>query len=168
MGNNANAIINRFILFTLLFATWITLSGHFTPLLLGIGAASCFLITALSSRLPDQSQVFSRLWAKMLRAPVYTIWLLKEILLSSIQVAKIIWTPTLPISPAIGWVSTKQRDDVSLTTFAISITLTPGTVSVLVEEQRIYVHALEKSGIDALKEGEMDRCVKQLMEGIRS
>jgi multicomponent Na+:H+ antiporter subunit E len=42
-------------------------------------------------------------------------------------------------------------------TFANSITLTPGTVSMSVYPDEIHVHALDQAGIEELKAGEMDR-----------
>jgi multicomponent Na+:H+ antiporter subunit E len=41
--------------------------------------------------------------------------------------------------------------------YANSITLTPGTVSVELENGSILVHALTKAGADGLSSGDMDR-----------
>ena len=43
--------------------------------------------------------------------------------------------------------------------FANSITLTPGTVSLSVLEDRIHVHALSRKSLEDLHQGEMDRRV---------
>jgi multicomponent Na+:H+ antiporter subunit E len=48
---------------------------------------------------------------------------------------------------------------VGVATYANSITLTPGTISVDVREGEILVHALTKEGAAGLLSGEMDRRV---------
>jgi multicomponent Na+:H+ antiporter subunit E len=52
-----------------------------------------------------------------------------------------------------------QKTDVGRTTFANSITLTPGTISVEVGEDQILVHALTRNAALGLADGEMDRKV---------
>jgi multicomponent Na+:H+ antiporter subunit E len=52
-----------------------------------------------------------------------------------------------------------QKTDVGRTTFANSITLTPGTISVDVGDDEILVHALTQDGASGLANGEMDRRV---------
>ena len=90
---------------------------------------------------------------------VYWPWLIKEIIKSALQVAAIILNPRLQISPTLLRVRTTQKTDVGRTTFANSITLTPGTISVEVGEDNILVHALTRSGARGLADGEMDRRV---------
>jgi multicomponent Na+:H+ antiporter subunit E len=46
--------------------------------------------------------------------------------------------------------------------YANSITLTPGTIAINVDEDMITVHALSREGAEDLKSGEMDARVSAL------
>jgi multicomponent Na+:H+ antiporter subunit E len=89
----------------------------------------------------------------------YWPWLFKEIAKSAWEVSRIIVNPRLPISPTLVRVKTSQKTVVGVVTYANSITLTPGTISVDVKRDEILVHALTREGAEGLLEGEMDRRV---------
>jgi multicomponent Na+:H+ antiporter subunit E len=86
----------------------------------------------------------------------YFPWLLKEIVKSAWEVSKIILNPRLPLSPGLLRVKTTQRTSVGVVTYANSITLTPGTISVEVGDGTILVHALTQEGAASLLTGDMD------------
>ena len=94
-----------------------------------------------------------------LNALVYWPWLGLQIALSALTVSKIILTPRLPVSPVLLRVKMSQKSEVGKVTYANSITLTPGTVSVDIEGDEILVHALTQKGAAELTAGEMDRRV---------
>ncbi len=84
----------------------------------------------------------------------YIAWLAKEILISSLAVTKIVWTKKIAqLSPAMDFVPTKLKSEVSRVIYANSITLTPGTISVFLDENKILVHSLTEAGLN-LKEME--------------
>ena len=56
-------------------------------------------------------------------------------------------------------VRSSQKTTGGRATYANSITLTPGTISVQLDGDDIIVHALEKAGADSLEDGDMDRRV---------
>lgn len=143
------------------FALWLLLSGHYTPLLIGFGIASCVLIVVIAARLDviDQEAVPLQLpfaWFG------YIAWLGKEITKSSWDVTRIIVNPRLPISPTMVWVPMSQRTDVGKVIYANSITLTPGTVSVEIEDGMILVHALTREAADGVASDDMDRRVTRI------
>jgi multicomponent Na+:H+ antiporter subunit E len=96
-----------------------------------------------------------------LRVFIYWPWLIVEIVKSAWSVARIIIDPRLPISPTLLRARTSQKTAVGVVTYANSITLTPGTISVDVKQHEILVHALTREGADGLLMGEMDRRVTQ-------
>lgn len=88
------------------------------------------------------------------RSILYFIWLIKEIVVSSLGVMKIIWRKNLNLQPVFEWINSKQKnDDTSLVIYGNSITLTPGTVTLNISNSMLLVHALEQSSIDNLKFG---------------
>ncbi len=144
-----------------LFATWLLLSGHFTGLLIGFGVASCLVVLVIARRM----DVIDREAQPVHMTPRtcgYWVWLVKEIVLANIDVAKRIITPGLPIEPHLIRVKATQRDELGKVIYANSITLTPGTVTVDIDGEEFLVHALSQEAADDLATGEMDRRVTAL------
>ena len=141
-----------------LFVFWLLLSGYFEPFLLAAGVGCAMAVVWLARRMDvmDQEGHPIQLWW---RALGYWPWLLKEIVKSAWDVSRIILSPRLPITPELLTVKTSQKTSVGVVTYANSITLTPGTISVEVLPGEIVVHALTHAGADGLREGEMDRRV---------
>ena len=152
-------------LFAVLYGVWLLLSGIWEPFFLISGAVASLLVVIVAHRMDvidGEGHPIQLSW----RALTYFPWLFWQIIKSNIDVARRIVSPRLPIEPADGWVEANQKSTAGLVTFANSITLTPGTVSMTVYEDRIHVHALSKAGLDDVKAGEMNRRVTQ-MEGRR-
>jgi multicomponent Na+:H+ antiporter subunit E len=141
------------------FAIWLLLSGYFdNVLLLTFGVLSCVLVVVIAQRMKLLDEDTPSLLFG-LRSLVYFPWLLVEIVKSNIDVAKRILDPQLPISPTIFRVKTSQRGDLAKVLYANSITLTPGTVSIRVNNDEIEVHALTREAAQGFDNGEMDRRV---------
>ena len=113
----------------MLFLFWIGLSGFFTPLLLGLGGLSTLLIVWLMAR-AKVIDAEGHPIQLLLGALWYWPWLMWQILRSGIDVSRLIVSPSLPISPTLVRVRASQRTSAGVATYANSITLTPGTVSV--------------------------------------
>lgn len=145
-----------------LFVLWLLMSGHYTGLIMSFGLVSSIGVAVLASRLgvlePD-----GRSFAFMGRFLLYVPWLLKEIVSSNIEVARVVWSPKLPVRPQIVRTRASQRTDLGLAAFANSVTLTPGTLSLDADEPGTLVaHALTDNTANGLKSGEMDRRVAAL------
>lgn len=143
-----------------LFVFWLVLSGYFEPFLVTAGAASAIAVVWLAHRMAVIDHEGHPIHLG-LRTLTYWPWLLKEIVKSAWDVSRIIVNPRLPISPSMGRVKTTQRTSVGLVTYANSITLTPGTISVEVTDGEILVHALTRDGLASVAEGDMDRRVSR-------
>ena len=147
-----------------LFAIWLLLSGHYTPLLLVLGVLSTLLVVLLATR----ADLIDRETQPVLLKPsvlFYWFWLGREIIRSNIDVARRILSPRMPISPNVFTVRAFQKTELGRVTYANSITLVPGTVAMDVDEDVITVHALTQAAADELKQGEMNRRVCNI-EGI--
>ena len=144
-----------------LLAFWLLASGHFdNTLLLGLGGASCVFVTWLSVRMKivDGESLPLHLLPRRL---FYLPWLIKEILLSNLDVVLRILS-IRPVNPRLIEVPASQKTTVGQVTYANSITLTPGTVSIRIRDRVILVHALSREGADSLESGEMDLRVSRL------
>ncbi len=142
----------------LLSAFWLVNSGHYTTLLLFFMVASVASIVALSHYMDvvdGEAQPLSITFT----LPVYLLWLTKEVVLANIAVARRVWQGKDSISPRTIEVTASQKSDLGKVIYANSITLTPGTVSIDLEGDKILVHALDGESADGLLTGEMDRRV---------
>ncbi len=149
-------------LWVMLFALWLLLSGIYTPLLVAFGAFSSLLVVVVALRMDVVDQEGRPLHISLLRWARYMVWLVLEILKSSIDVARCILDPAMPINPRVMRVKTADLTLVGKVTYANSITLTPGTVSIDLEGDEIEVHALTDAGAAGLESGEMLRRVRAL------
>jgi multicomponent Na+:H+ antiporter subunit E len=147
-------------LFVILLGIWLVLSGHYTPLLISFGVGSCLIVTLLAVRMnvADPEGVPIRLLPRTL---LFIPWLLKEVFLSNVDVARRALTPgrKTRVSPRLFDVETSQKSDLGRVLYANSITLTPGTVSIRVYGSRITVHAIAEDVAEDLEKGAMDRKV---------
>jgi multicomponent Na+:H+ antiporter subunit E len=143
-----------------LFAFWIALSGHFSPVLVAAGAVSALIcvLAAIRMRTADSEGHPIELFRG---AVTYYPWLVREIVKSAWAVTKIMLHPRLPISPVMTVVRANQRSSAAVATYANSITLTPGTITVGVKGHDLTVHALVRDGALDLEGGEMDRRVRR-------
>ena len=157
-------MLRLLILFFLTTGLWLALSGHFDPLLLSLGLLSAATVTLVSHRMGviDAEGQPLELMPGLLR---YAPWLAKEIVRACIDVAWRIVQPSLPIQPTIIRVPANQRTVTGRVSFANSITLTPGTISLDVLEKQIEVHALTAESAADLERGEMGKRVEHLETG---
>jgi len=144
---------------------WLLLSGHYTPFVIGLGAASIVGVVLLARRMDviDNEGHPIHLGAGALW---YWPWLAREIVKSGWEVTRLILHPQLPIEPTLVRFRPGQRTEVGLATHANSITLTPGTVSVEASAREFLVHALTREGAEGVRSGDMDACVSRF-EGSR-
>ncbi|KAA5805470.1 cation:proton antiporter [Alkalicaulis satelles] len=80
-----------------------------------------------------------------LRYLAYWGWLGREIVKSNIAVLKIVLSPVIDIKPVVTRTPVSLKDDVARATLANSYTLTPGTVTMEIEEGGFILHGLDES-----------------------
>ena len=150
-----------------LIASWLLWSGIYDyPFMFGLGAVSCIISIwiAMRMRIVDEEGAPAQLGIRPFTT--YAPWLAKEIVESNIEVTKIILAPSLPMHRTMIEVGAHQETEIGRVILANSITLTPGTVSVSMEGNRILVHALSFEGAEEDLSGEMGRRIDRL-EGNR-
>jgi multicomponent Na+:H+ antiporter subunit E len=82
---------------------------------------------------------------------VYLYVLLKNLILSNIQISKRILRPDMKLSPAIVAVKTNLESDWKKLLLANSITLTPGTLTLDIKDDILFIHVIEYDK-DSIKE----------------
>lgn len=163
MSSTTRTITRMLALMIPLVAAWLLWSGLYKPLLLALGLFSCLLTIYVKHRMEYfQTEMFAIQFSRRLIG--YWLWLAKEVVKSSLDVARIILSPSLPISPQVVTIKASCDNPVDQATLANSITLTPGTLAIDVHKGDITVHALTEAGADELRKGEMDRRILELRE----
>ncbi|MCA0970000.1 Na+/H+ antiporter subunit E [Halobacillus litoralis] len=110
-------------------------STFFVGYLLGIG-----LLFILQRFIPD-SFYMKRVW-KFLKLILLFV---RELVLSNIDIVKLVYKPKLDIQPGIFTLPIDVRSNFEITLLANLITLTPGTLSIEVSDDhtKIYIHAMD-------------------------
>ena len=152
-------IIKALLLFVFYFVIWLLLSGHYDPLLLTLGVLSCItcLYVTWKAKFIDEEGLPLHL---LIRLPIYTVWLFKEIIKANVDTAKIIILNNP--DPQNFRVKSSQKTEAGKVTYANSITLTPGTVTTVLDGDILEVHALSSDMADDVKSGAMDKKVSWL------
>jgi multicomponent Na+:H+ antiporter subunit E len=148
-------------LFSNLAIFWLLISGHYTALILLLGLAAIALVLVIA----HQMDVIDHESQPIYLTPNifgYYFWLIKVIIQSNISVVKHIWLGNKSISPTLKKIKIGQKTDMGKVIYANSITLSPGTVAIDVQDDEIIVHALLYNDIETLKTGEMGRRVNLL------
>ncbi len=146
-----------------LVALWLLLSGIFTPTLLILGAISVVVVSYFSIKMNVLEHRGQPIYFRPLHIFRYWCWLIIEILKANWDVSKRILNPSLPIKPSLQLIPAVQKTELGRVIYANSITLTPGTVAInIAKTGEVIVHALDKQGIDELREGVMAKQVCQL------
>jgi multicomponent Na+:H+ antiporter subunit E len=141
---------------------WLSISGVYKPLLFALGALSVALVVWLTERmevLGAEHDPGTLSW----RLPVYWCWLVGQVILANIVVARAVFNPET-IRPTIFNAAIPQRTPVGRVTYGNSITLTPGTVTTRLRhaESTLEVHALLPATAADIREGGMSRKVDWL------
>ncbi|MFC1859743.1 Na+/H+ antiporter subunit E [Thermodesulfobacteriota bacterium] len=155
-----------FLSFFLLMAVWLLLSGKFDLFHISLGIVSCLIVSYMSHDLLFTSQNLQRLPLFWLRFIGYIPWLLYQIFRANIHILYLVLHPRMLdlIDPQIIVFKSKLKSDLALVTFANSITLTPGTITVSVSVYGDFrVHTIDKASGEPLP-GEMEACIARVFE----
>lgn len=137
-------------------ALWWVLSGKGDWLMLSLGLGSAAFSVYLARRmLAIDREIHPFVIGRKLL--VFWCWLARAIVKANLDVMGHIFRLHLRLSPTWVRIKTEPKSEVGMATLANAITLTPGTVSVDVEDGAIVVHALTRDAASQLQTGDMER-----------
>ena len=151
----------------LLFLLWMMFSAKFDLFHLGTGVVVVTLVVWQHSLLPSVAwpgEPSLRPFAALLYVP----WLIWQMFKSAIYVAVVILHHPRKIDPQILAFRCNQPSTLQQVFFANSITLTPGTLTLELEEDRYLVHCLTEDTAQELLSGSMAQKVGQLSNSSES
>lgn len=131
--------------FLVLFIVYVLLAGFVVQELI-LGAVVSLVLTLIIAKYVTY-EIDIKLPLRLLQfifvyLPVF-IW---QLILANIDVAKRVLSPKIPLRPGIIKVPTELKGDFAKLTLANSITLTPGTLSIDVDGENLYVHTVFVKG----------------------
>jgi multicomponent Na+:H+ antiporter subunit E len=147
-------------LLLILMISWVLWSGIYKPLLLGLGLFSVVLSAWLAYRMGFFRHLVPP--RALVRLPRFWWWLLQEVTKSSIEVARVVLSPSLLISPTTVELKTAESSEAGRVILGNAITLSPGTVTIDVDGERLLVHCLTRESAEALQEMEVERRTSRL------
>jgi multicomponent Na+:H+ antiporter subunit E len=150
------------ILIVALSVTWLVWSGLYKPLLLGLGVLSVALTLWLSLRMGlHRRAVFALDLAP--RLLIFWARLLRDVIRSNFTVARIILSPSLPISPTLIRIEPKLEGQVGRATLANSITLTPSTVTLDAHKGVFIIHCLTAESARETRESDISERLQRAL-----
>jgi len=128
----------------LLFAFWVILNGRFTVEVAVIGILISVLVSLLNyGFLGISLATEKKAWAKVFSIIGYLATLVFEMVKANWQMIKLVLSPVINIKPQIINFNSPLRSEIAQVTLANSITLTPGTITIRLEDGRFGVHAID-------------------------
>ena len=138
-------ITGSVIIFFLVMFFWLLLSASVDWQHLLIGVFISFLLTWFWNQLTIDERDKTRInWRQCKLLFRYFVFLGKEIFLANFIVAAIVLRPKMPISPGLIILKIDLKNDLPRVLYANSITMTPGTITVDLEGDRLLVHGMTK------------------------
>ena len=133
------------IIFTMLLAIWIMISGSIDWQHIATGLVLMGILTLFWTQMTFDETGRTRFsWHQFKLLLRYLAFLELEILKANFVVAYIVLSPKLPISPGLIVLNFNLKKDLTRVLYANSITMTPGTITVDLEEDRLLVHGMTK------------------------
>lgn len=145
---------------------WLAVTGSVTFLNILFG----FIVSALALGLiRHQIPGGNRHWLRVGGLLSLVVLFIKELALSAWKVAVMVTRRKLEVQPGIFAYPLTVTTDFQITLLANLITLTPGTLSVDVSDDRrtLYVHAIDCSNIEAAKNDIRNGFEKKIMEAFQ-
>jgi multicomponent Na+:H+ antiporter subunit E len=153
---------NQIILFSLLLAFWLIIVPSINGVQIIIGAVVALAITFYSYELDNGAKAQPLSWSYIKRLIIYSFKLIYEIIKANIEVALIVVNPKLAINPQFKKIRNPMKNDLNKVIYGNSITLTPGTITVVLEDDYIIIHALTDNAANSAEGGSLEKAVMQL------
>lgn len=140
-------------IFISLFIFWIILNGRITSETILFGIVFSALVTMLSYKtLRITKDLEKKIFKKTGKIIVYLGILVIEMIKANIDIIKLVLSKDPEISPTLKPMKARLKSRISRVALANSITLTPGTITVTMNENNLLIHAIEKSNLDGIEE----------------
>lgn len=155
----------KYWIISLYFAFWIVLCESLNMEITIIGSLLCYFVFKFNKDMViDEDKSVTGHWKTIICSLQYFVILIREIFKSNFHVAKIVLSPKMDISPQVVTINTEIKSPLYKTVLANSITLTPGTLTLLMEDKKLTIHCLQKENIDDLVQSDFEKILLKAEE----
>jgi multicomponent Na+:H+ antiporter subunit E len=165
---NGTFLRNTILQAVLLMVFWLILSGHYDLMHISFGVFSVILVLLINHSIRRHLFALGEhsiaLKLRLVRLTYYVPWLLWQIVIASLQVAYVVLHPKCPVDPALLRFKTRLRNTSSRVILGNSITLTPGTITLAIEQEEFLVHSLMDISGTGIIDGTLPGEVAKLYE----
>lgn len=157
--------MNVFLMNVLLALTWVLVTGEFTPLNLMFGFGLGYAILWFTQSAFGASSYFGR----VRRVGRFVVFYLRELVSSNLRVAYDVITPTHHMRPGIVAIPLDAKTDAEITLLANFITMTPGTLSLDLSDDRkvLYVHSMYVGNVEEFRREIKEGFERRLLEAMQ-
>lgn len=152
-------------MYLLLFFFWIILNGRLTVEIVVLGLIFAALVYAFVWKFMGLTWEREKsFWKHFLWGVQYIAILLKEIAVANLIVLKIVLSPKKKVHPVIVSFDAPLKNHILQAILADSITLTPGTITVRLYEEKFEVHCLDESMAEGINDSIFVKMLKKWEE----
>jgi multicomponent Na+:H+ antiporter subunit E len=157
--------VRAFVWNVFLAVCWACAAGEVALPNLLVGFVLGYFALGLAGSTAGQSS-YHRKAGQVLRFAAFYLW---ELVLSNLRVAHDVLTPTFYMRPGVVAVPLEARTDVEITLLANLITLTPGSLSLALSEDRqtLYVHSMFIDDVERVRERIKTGLERRVLELLR-
>ncbi|EGD52042.1 cation antiporter [Thermoanaerobacter ethanolicus JW 200] len=155
---------NLLFIWVAMFLVWTALNAPLSAQKTIFGIILSFLIAVIANVYDKEQKKFKlKTFFCLIK---YFVVFLKELVKANLNMARIVLTPSLPISPKIFKVTTSLKSPIARTLLANSITLTPGTISVELDGDTLYIHVVEGDKVENVEDlkGPFEKILREAFE----
>lgn len=152
-------------MYVLFLLAWIIFNGNITLEILIFGVIIAAVMLAFMCKFMDYSlQKELNVYKKSIWFLAYVVLLIREIVKANLAIIPKILTIEEEMDPVIVKFRTNLKSDFTRMLLANSITLTPGTITVSLEEDEYTIHCLDASLAEGLENSDFEKALKKLDE----
>lgn len=153
-------------MFFLYFLLWIIYNGSFTLEIAVFGLVIAAVMFAFSCKFMDYSVEREKQNIRnIFKLIAYLFLLIKEIIVANIAVIRLILTQKEEVEPRLVTFRSNLKTPAARAFLANSITLTPGTITVALEDEQYTVHCLDESMADGIEDLEFQKRLFKIEQG---
>ena len=152
-------------MYLLFLLAWIIFNGNITLEILIFGVVIAAVMLAFMCKFMDYSlKKELNVYKKSIYFVAYAVVLLREIVKANLAIIPRILTIEEEMDPVIVKFRTSLKSDFTRMLLANSITLTPGTITVALEDDEYTIHCLDTSLAEGLENSDFEKALKKLDE----
>lgn len=153
-------------MYIIFFFLWLVFNGRITLEIVLIGFIISFFISQFSQKFLSLRKFNrKRIWRQLKISILYIINLIKEMVLANIHIIKIVLSPEIKISPCLTYFQAPIKGQGKRVVLANSITLTPGTITVDLDDNSYCIHAIEVQLARDLDQSSFVKILQKMEEG---